>query len=160
MKSIVNNRTYKSLLLVLCMLFIPMLLRAASGSSSTRGSRHSFKVNAHSNPVNDIENKAVLLFSPKSQAKASLYIELVDAQEKTIRIDWGEGNGVEKVTLDENGYINHTFSKDVDGYHIVIIDVSNVEILKDGDYDGAPIGVREINAPKMIAFSTCPDRYS
>ena len=154
MKSIVNNRTYKSLLLVLYMLFIPMLLRAASGSSSTRGSRHSFMVNAHSNPVNDIENKAVLLFSPKSQAKASLYIELVDPQEKTIRIDWGEGNGVEKVTLDENGYINHTFSKDVDGYHIVIIDVSNVEILKDGDYDGAPIGVREINAPKMIAFST------
>ena len=74
MKSIVNNRTYKSLLLVLCMLFIPTLLRAASGSSSTRGSRHSFMVNAHSNPVNDIENKAVLLFSPKSQAKASLYI--------------------------------------------------------------------------------------
>lgn len=114
---------------------------------------YNIKTNTSSYSGNEIENRAVFLFSAKSQAKASLHMEFVDPQQ-TVRIDWGEGNGIEDVTLDENGNVNHTFSKDVEGYHVVTVDVANVKRLSDGDdYEGTPIGVREVNAPQLTDFS-------
>lgn len=103
--------------------------------------------------ADDIESKAVFLFPSKAQTKASIYVELMNPDQKVILVDWGEGAGAEEATLDQNGYINHTFSESVEGYHTMTLDASDVKALKDGDYDALPIGVQEMNAPEMTSFA-------
>jgi hypothetical protein len=128
------------LLMVFSMLFVPML-SFADGDKT-------------------IKNKAVFLFSPKSQTKASLCIEFVSPDQQVIMVDWGEGNGIEEVTLDESHCINHVFTTDVEKYHVVTIDASAVTSVKDGDYNGSPIGLQAMDAPQMTSFSTSSNFYT